>query len=194
MNVEQRKQYINDLYAENPGWNFAGWFDAILGVISFAQDVHELPDSRFFSATDAGILQSYAEGMALAKGLRTSSDNTSASKWSDFVKFRYKYGLDPGADAASMDLWGAAEQASTDFGRRWAENNQGLRASVAEQVYLALGDQFRTAVHFNVPGFDPRSAGVAYALSSAAWQAGLAQEAESGILSPIGWGWMPLPK
>jgi hypothetical protein len=162
--------------------------------VSFAQDVHELPDSRFFSAVDAGILQSYPEGMALARGLRTSSENPAAAKWSDFFKFRYSHRADPTADGPSKELWGAAEQASTDYGVSWS-NMQGLHPSIAEAVFLGLGDQFRGAIHANLPGVDPRSASFAYTLAYIAWQVGVAQQAQSNLVNgdPF-FGWVPLPE
>jgi hypothetical protein len=114
--------------------------------------------------------------MVLAQGRIASSGNPAAGEWSDFFKFRHNSRqTDATRDAESRRLWGAAEQAATDYGVAWG-GRQGLNPNIAEIVYLGLGDQFRGAVNSNVPGFDPRSAGESYALSTVVWAVAMQEQ------------------
>lgn len=162
MTVAERLQWIQQFQRQySAEFDIDGWFANIEGILGFAEDKDIGQTGSWFSLVDASILHGIQGGMALALGRSTTSPNPGAARWETFFLGR---ALDrPGgrlSEAESRQLWGAAEQASTDYGTDFVAPSRGQSPTSTEQIFLGIGDFYRSEVLGEGGGgdlFDPRN-------------------------------------
>jgi len=160
MTIEQRMQFITGIqqtYGDR--YNFDNWFNAIHGVLRFANGESELRNNEWFKTVDAPILQAIQDGISIkenGKVLSKGGSGKSANEWAAF--FSYRASIPQGADnnatiQRSKQLWGAAEIDGTNFGKTLAAR-KGLTAPVGGTLFTDVTDQWR-----NVMKSGPRETG-----------------------------------
>lgn len=144
-------------------------FNNILGVLDFFDAEGLGASGTWFSMVDAAILQ----GISLSYGTFLQSQgigpamrnfNPGAAPWAEFFDFRARNPLN---EARQRQLWGAAEQAATDYGVWYAEHGinprtgraYGLRPTWQEDLLIEITDVYCGAVQVPgaalIPLFDP---------------------------------------
>ncbi len=149
MSTQERLHWIQQFQRQySDEYEIEGWFRNVEGILNFAEDKETIQSGNWFSLVDASILHGVQGGMALARGEAVTSPNPGAAKWQAF--FEARKGGDPAralpTDADSKRLWGAAEQASTDYGVDVVAPAHGQRPNFPEQVVLGVGDFYREEI------------------------------------------------
>lgn len=124
--------------------NFKNWFNAIDGILRFASDKKLIRRGSWFSIVDAGILQGIQDGLAMLRGKVSVYENPGAAKWRKFFQAR----ADRRSDTVSRSLWGAAEQAATNFGLARARA-VGARAPRGGSTFASVGNVYRGLLTHN---------------------------------------------
>jgi hypothetical protein len=158
MTIEDRQRWVSDFTSTySPQFFINDWFNNIRGVLGFAKEKQLVENSAWFSMVDAGILQGIQEGMARAThvssgkcSLGESACNPGGARWEAFFMRAQAIGHPATTRAEGLalrELWGPAEQQSTDYGRFLAEVGSGLRPTTQERTLLIdVGDMYRHVV------------------------------------------------
>ena len=130
--IENRLLWIQRFASQN---NLGNWFKNIEGIIQAFVESGLSEPGTWLSTVDAAILQAIQDGFV---GRATANSGT--SMWNDF--FAALNSQDPLPEQDLKVLWGAAEQAATDYGGRLAEL-RGLSPDWPEQFFLDTGNIYR---------------------------------------------------
>jgi len=106
-------------------------YNNILGVLDFFKAEGLGQSGTWISMVDAGILQGISHGYGLFIGAMQKSMNWGASKWATFFNARFVQNV---SRSTQRKLWGAAEQAATDYGVSYA--TQGINPKTGQQYGL----------------------------------------------------------
>ena len=139
---------IQQTYGEQ--YHFTDWFNAIHGVLRFANGDKELRDNKWFKTVDAPILQSIQDGLSIQVNGKVSSKGGSAkaaNEWAAFFSYRTFVGSTMAGDNSatiehSKQLWGAAEIEGTSAGKALAAS-KGLTAPEGRTLFTDVTDKWR---------------------------------------------------
>jgi hypothetical protein len=150
-----------------------GWFNAIEGVLILADHDDLVQPGSWSSMVDANILVSYQDGLRITKRLEPVADNPASTLWATFFVAK----REPRPDERTLlQLWGSAEQATTDFGvaeayrvgrkadpydRALLDTSQIFRAAVRTGAAAGIRDHYRdspaSGISIVAGSFDPRN-------------------------------------
>jgi hypothetical protein len=148
MSAQQRQTWLSSFQNE---YQTARWFNAIDGVLGFAEERHLIRPGNWFGTVDVHILASINDGMRLYEGRSAyDRDNPGSAKWKEFFE---ELGSDARLDVL-RSIWGPAEEAATQYGA-------GFGLGIAGVYRWAVGVPWLTSAL--PPGwdamFDPRNSG-----------------------------------
>lgn len=130
----------------------------IEGIIDFFRDHDMGTPGTWMSYVDAGILEGVERGIALASGRDGGTfGNPGAVLWADYL-----LGLRDGTltgRSAHDRAWSLAEQASTEYGVRLAEDVHGIRPTAVEERFFAYSEFYRWTLRNRPALLDPVSPG-----------------------------------
>ncbi|NYI87095.1 hypothetical protein HNR02_000418 [Amycolatopsis endophytica] len=145
MTIAQRLTFVRTLSTGPaaevvPG--YAPRWRNIEGVLRFFADRDLGASGTWVSYVDAGILEGIERGIALARGDSTDTfGNPGASRWASYLT-RLRDG-ELSARSAHDRAWSEAEQASTEYGVRLAEQVHGVPATAVEERFYQFSEFYR---------------------------------------------------
>ena len=157
LSLSQRLVFIralSDNYAQQFKSGFQDW-RAVEGIIEFFQDRNLGAHNSWVSYTDGGILHGIERGLAMAMNFDSNGaeGDDGANKWKTFLVDLQAGRL---TDPVNHDReWGAAEQASTDYGTSRAAAH-GAVATNLENKWFGFSQVFRFVMQnelnfYNIP-------------------------------------------
>lgn len=147
MTVMERRQWLGSFERQFGAlYNFTSWFDAIDGILRFADDLDLITDGSWFSIVDAGILEGIQNGLAAVVFGAEGLVNPGSGRWEEFFRGR----LSNVDDATSRTLWGRAEQSATNFGLRQADLRD-VNALPGGDTFASVGNLYRGLLTLSDP-------------------------------------------
>lgn len=117
----------------------------IEGVIDFFRDEGIGEPGSWISYVDAGILEGIERGLAIALGRSTETGGNPGSEL--WARYLTKLANEELTDRADHDrAWSIAEQASTEYGVKLAEQLHGIEPTRAEQGLYEFSEVYRLAL------------------------------------------------
>jgi hypothetical protein len=113
------------------------WFSNIIAILQAFIDEGLGDTNSWISWVDAGILESIQNGWALFVS-RQTNNNPADMAWMNF------FATDdiPANETTLKQLWGAAEEAGTTYGKQLADKNNAYM-NEREKLFLEAGDVYR---------------------------------------------------
>jgi RHS repeat-associated protein len=137
--AEQRLLWMQIFMRQIPGTT--NWFNNIAGILEGFVQFGLAESGSWLSIVDAGILQGIQDGYTLKEGTATySSANPGSLLWKDFFSALG----DEAPDNELVNLWGAAEQESTNYGMSVA-TDRNILPNMYEWGFLLTGNIYRGA-------------------------------------------------
>lgn len=153
MTVLERRQWLSNFESEfGDDYNFTSWFNAIDGILHFADDLDLISDQSWFSIVDAGILEGIQNGLAIVRNRATGLLNPGSQLWARFFDGR----LSGADDATSRTLWGRAEQSATNFGLLQTDLRD-IDAPLGGETFASVGNIYRGLLTLSDPVQDAAS-------------------------------------
>ncbi|MGH2542890.1 MAG: RHS repeat-associated core domain-containing protein, partial [Ardenticatenaceae bacterium] len=145
MSIDVRVRWITEFMRQTKSMD---WFNNILGILGFFRDEGLAGPGSWLSVVDASILLGVQEGYSLHLGFTSTSTHPGGALWKVFFDALNNKGAYLGIsvrDEQLKQLWGPAEQASTDYGVRLALLARKPLSS-AERSFLNISDIYRRSV------------------------------------------------